>query len=229
MQKPLENARRFTAALGREPAQSPIVPVIVGEAEAALAASAMLEANGYLVVPIRPAHRAAGHGPAAVCVFGDASGERYRPCRRTLERARLYHESWRRRICTSCKWTPRSMSGLFITSVGTGIGKTLVTAILCHQLDSRGPNGPRHQAGGFRLFARRSGQRSGLDPAQSRSGAHAAIDRGDRPLAIGGADFAPSGGTKEGRTIEHRRRRRLLPANTTRERRPACSSRGQGG
>ena len=26
------------------------------------------------------------------------------------------------------------MSGLFITAVGTGIGKTLVTTILCHQL-----------------------------------------------------------------------------------------------
>jgi 8-amino-7-oxononanoate synthase len=51
---PLENARRFTAALGREPAQSPIVPIIVGEAKTALAASAMLEAHGYLVVPIRP-------------------------------------------------------------------------------------------------------------------------------------------------------------------------------
>ena len=54
VKKPLENARRFTAALGREPAQSPIVPVIVGEAETALAASAMLENHGYLVVPIRP-------------------------------------------------------------------------------------------------------------------------------------------------------------------------------
>jgi 8-amino-7-oxononanoate synthase len=54
VQKPVDNARRFTTALGRGPAQSPIVPVIVGEAEAALAASAMLEANGYLVVPIRP-------------------------------------------------------------------------------------------------------------------------------------------------------------------------------
>ena len=71
--KPLENARRFTAALGREPAQSPIVPVIVGEAEAALAASAMLEANGYLVVADPAPHRAAGDGPAAVRVFGDAS------------------------------------------------------------------------------------------------------------------------------------------------------------
>jgi 8-amino-7-oxononanoate synthase len=52
--KTMENARRFTTALGRSPAQSPIVPVIVGEAETALAAAAMLAANGYLVVPIRP-------------------------------------------------------------------------------------------------------------------------------------------------------------------------------
>lgn len=54
VKKPLENARRFTAALGRQPAQSPIVPVILGQAGAALAASAMLEAHGYLVVAIRP-------------------------------------------------------------------------------------------------------------------------------------------------------------------------------
>jgi 8-amino-7-oxononanoate synthase len=54
VKKPLENARRFTAALGRDAAQSQIVPVIVGEPERALAASAMLETQGYLVVPIRP-------------------------------------------------------------------------------------------------------------------------------------------------------------------------------
>jgi 8-amino-7-oxononanoate synthase len=54
VRKPLEHARRFTSALGRDPAQSPIVPVIVGEPERALAASAMLEGHGYLVLPIRP-------------------------------------------------------------------------------------------------------------------------------------------------------------------------------
>lgn len=52
--RPVENARRFTAALGRPPAQSPIVPVVLGEPERALAASAMLERNGLLVVAIRP-------------------------------------------------------------------------------------------------------------------------------------------------------------------------------
>jgi 8-amino-7-oxononanoate synthase len=52
--RPLRNARVFTAALGRDPAQSPIVPVIVGDAPRALAASAMLESHGYLTVAIRP-------------------------------------------------------------------------------------------------------------------------------------------------------------------------------
>ena len=52
--KPLENARRFTDALGRQPAVSQIVPVIVGEPERALAASAMLQEHGLLAVAIRP-------------------------------------------------------------------------------------------------------------------------------------------------------------------------------
>jgi 8-amino-7-oxononanoate synthase len=50
----IENARRFTDALGRPPAQSPIVPVVLGEPERAMAASAMLERHGLLVVAIRP-------------------------------------------------------------------------------------------------------------------------------------------------------------------------------
>jgi 8-amino-7-oxononanoate synthase len=52
--RPLANARRFTSALGRRPAESPIVPVVLGEPERALAASAMLEGHGLLVVAIRP-------------------------------------------------------------------------------------------------------------------------------------------------------------------------------
>jgi len=52
--KPLANARLFTAAIGRQMAQSPIVPLIVGEAENALTASDMLESHGFLVVAIRP-------------------------------------------------------------------------------------------------------------------------------------------------------------------------------
>ena len=51
---PLAKARAFTDALNLPLAQSPIVPVVIGSAEAALAASARLEAEGYLVVAIRP-------------------------------------------------------------------------------------------------------------------------------------------------------------------------------
>jgi 8-amino-7-oxononanoate synthase len=51
---PLANARAFTGALDLPEAQSPIVPVIIGEAWAALAASKALEDQGFLVVAIRP-------------------------------------------------------------------------------------------------------------------------------------------------------------------------------
>ncbi len=52
--RPVENSRRFTSALGRAPVDGPIVPVILGEPERAMAASAMLEQHGLLVVAIRP-------------------------------------------------------------------------------------------------------------------------------------------------------------------------------
>ena len=52
--RPLMLARRFTARLGLPEAESAVVPVVVGEAEAALALSASLEAAGFLVVAIRP-------------------------------------------------------------------------------------------------------------------------------------------------------------------------------
>lgn len=51
---PLAHARRVTEALGLPPAQSAIVPVILGEAETALAAAADLERQGLLAVAIRP-------------------------------------------------------------------------------------------------------------------------------------------------------------------------------
>jgi 8-amino-7-oxononanoate synthase len=51
---PLAKARVFTKAAGLPDAQSTIVPVVVGEPEAALDASQLLEAEGFLVVAIRP-------------------------------------------------------------------------------------------------------------------------------------------------------------------------------
>jgi 8-amino-7-oxononanoate synthase len=51
---PLAKAKSFTRALGLPEAQSPIVPLILGEAEATLAAARLLEQEGFLVVAIRP-------------------------------------------------------------------------------------------------------------------------------------------------------------------------------
>jgi 8-amino-7-oxononanoate synthase len=52
--EPLRKARLFTRALNLPEAQSAIVPVVVGDAAAALAASDLLRENGFLVVAIRP-------------------------------------------------------------------------------------------------------------------------------------------------------------------------------
>jgi len=52
--EPLRKARLFARALNLPEAQSAIVPVIVGDAAAALAASDLLRDSGFLVVAIRP-------------------------------------------------------------------------------------------------------------------------------------------------------------------------------
>ncbi|MBS0360564.1 MAG: 8-amino-7-oxononanoate synthase [Proteobacteria bacterium] len=51
---PVARAGRLTRALNLPPAQSAIVPIVLGEAERALAAAAELEAQGLLAVAIRP-------------------------------------------------------------------------------------------------------------------------------------------------------------------------------
>jgi 8-amino-7-oxononanoate synthase len=51
---PLAKAKAFTRQAGLAEAVSPIVPIIVGKSEDALAASRMLEQEGFLVVAIRP-------------------------------------------------------------------------------------------------------------------------------------------------------------------------------
>jgi 8-amino-7-oxononanoate synthase len=51
---PLAKARLFTRLLNLPDATSPIVPLVIGEAEAALKASQRLEAEGFLVIAIRP-------------------------------------------------------------------------------------------------------------------------------------------------------------------------------
>ena len=51
---PLRKARAFTARAGLPEAASPIVPVLIGAPEDALAAARMLESEGFLAVAIRP-------------------------------------------------------------------------------------------------------------------------------------------------------------------------------
>jgi 8-amino-7-oxononanoate synthase len=51
---PLAKARRFTASAGLPEAQSAIVPVILGDETATLAASRRLEGEGFLITAIRP-------------------------------------------------------------------------------------------------------------------------------------------------------------------------------
>ncbi len=51
---PVQKAMAFTRAAGLPDAQSPIVPVIIGEEKATLAASRLLAEEGFLAAPIRP-------------------------------------------------------------------------------------------------------------------------------------------------------------------------------
>jgi 8-amino-7-oxononanoate synthase len=57
---PVQKAKTFTLAAGLPAAQSPIVPVIVGDEEKTLAASRMLADEGYLAAAIRPPSVPAG-------------------------------------------------------------------------------------------------------------------------------------------------------------------------
>ncbi len=51
---PLRKARKFTDALGMPAAESPIVPIILGDTARTMSAAEYLEEKGFLVVPIRP-------------------------------------------------------------------------------------------------------------------------------------------------------------------------------
>jgi len=52
--QPVQKAKTFTKHAGLPEAQTPIVPVLIGDEEDALAASHLLESHGYLAVAIRP-------------------------------------------------------------------------------------------------------------------------------------------------------------------------------
>ena len=52
--KPLAQARRFASRLGLDPPESPIVPIVLGDARRTLKAAEALRDRGYLVGAIRP-------------------------------------------------------------------------------------------------------------------------------------------------------------------------------
>jgi len=52
--RPVEKAKAFARQVGLPEPASPIVPIVLGEAEAALAAARLLEEHGFLVTAIRP-------------------------------------------------------------------------------------------------------------------------------------------------------------------------------
>jgi 8-amino-7-oxononanoate synthase len=52
--RPLAKAKAFARSTGLPEPASPIVPIVLGEAEAALAAARLLEEHGFLVAAIRP-------------------------------------------------------------------------------------------------------------------------------------------------------------------------------
>ena len=52
--RPVKKAQRFTRRLGLPPAESPIVPILLGDSARTMAAQKTLEDAGYLVIGIRP-------------------------------------------------------------------------------------------------------------------------------------------------------------------------------
>lgn len=72
---PLQKAQRFTAALNLPTAQSPIVPVVLGETDTALAAAADLQNQGLLAVAIRPPTVPAGTARLRLTFTSEHLGE----------------------------------------------------------------------------------------------------------------------------------------------------------
>ena len=138
---PLRKARLFTRALNLPEAQSAIVPVIVGEAEAALAASEMLESEGFLVVAIRPPTVPPGTARLRFAFTAQHPGRRDRaPCRH----------------CANARYEALFVSAIFITATGTDVGKTFVAASLIRHLRQIG-----HSVDAIKPIV------SGFDPAQA--------------------------------------------------------------
>ena len=165
---PLAKARAFTRRAGLPEAQSPIVPIVLGERRGgARGAAAGSRQEGFLVVAIRPPTVpdgtarlrlafTAGHPDAEIERLADLVRER---------RAR--------------------MSADFVTATGTDIGKTFVARGLIGALRARRPRGRGAQAGRVRVRSGRGGgQRQRAAARRARPPGHAGNDRRDLALAF---------------------------------------------
>ncbi len=149
----------------RTPA-SPIVPVVIGEAEAALKASQLLEDEGFLVIAIRPPTVPAGTARLRFTFTAAIPTPR---------------SSASPRSCASASWSAETVAAVFVTATGTDVGKTFVTAALIRHFASAGTHGRRAQAGGQRL---RSGERwQDSDPGRAARGARTRRRRSRRSSA----------------------------------------------
>jgi 8-amino-7-oxononanoate synthase len=81
---PLAHAQAFTRALNLPLAQSPIVPIILGDEVAALKASALLEDEGFLVTAIRPPTVPAGTARLRVAFSAGHPGDEVARLARTI-------------------------------------------------------------------------------------------------------------------------------------------------
>ena len=160
--------RRSPAAPHLPEPASPIVPLVLGDAQAALDASRLLEEHGFLVAAIRPPTVPAGTARLRFTFTAqhpDAEIERL-----AAGGARPHPGAGR-------------VTAIFVTATGTDIGKTFVTAgLIRHYLRSR-PRRRRDQAGDDRLFRRGPAGQRRRSLAGARSGGRSRCRRssGSRP------------------------------------------------
>ena len=127
---PLAKAKVFARRAGLPEPASPIVPIVLGEAKAALEASRMLADDGFLVVAIRPPDRAGRDRSAAPHFYCATSQRRDRATCRTCAHPHPCGRGTQRKLI--------AMTAFFITATGTDIGKTFVTKGLIRQMHATG-------------------------------------------------------------------------------------------
>ena len=152
------------------------MPVIVGEEEAALAASRMLADEGYLAAAIRPPTVPAGTARLRLTFTAQHPDDADRAAGGYRARS-----------------DPELMSAYFVTATGTDIGKTFVTAGLIRYLRERRTGRQCAQAGGERLRSLGGrDQRSGGAAQGARTTDRRRRHRRHRALALPRAAVARS-------------------------------------